>query len=85
MGWYQRRVHGATDTRPYLAFTRKALRMSAGAKVKLNTSDNEEFEIEKAVATRSVLIKNMLEDIGDSGEHPIPLPNVSSNVLKKVR
>jgi len=58
--------------------------MSAGAKVKLNTSDNEEFEIEKAVATRSVLIKNMLEDIGDSGEHPIPLPNVSSNVLKKV-
>lgn len=34
--------------------------MAAG-KIKLTTSDNEEFEVERDVAERSVLIKNMLE------------------------
>ncbi|GAA5839214.1 hypothetical protein JCM3766R1_003144 [Sporobolomyces carnicolor] len=53
------------------------------APVKLVSSDNEEFEVEKDVATRSVLVKNMLEDVGES-DHPIPLPNVSAQVLKKV-
>ncbi|KAG1168282.1 hypothetical protein G6F70_009177 [Rhizopus microsporus] len=49
----------------------------------LLSSDNEEFEVEKEVAQRSVLIKNMLEDIGDS-DAPIPLPNVNAKVLAKV-
>lgn len=31
---------------------------------------------DRDVAERSVLIKNMLEDLGDSGE-AIPIPNVS--------
>ena len=31
---------------------------------------------ERTTAERSVLIKNMLEDLGDSGE-AIPIPNVS--------
>ncbi|KLO18625.1 E3 ubiquitin ligase complex SCF subunit sconC [Schizopora paradoxa] len=53
-------------------------------KVKLVTSDNEEFEVDWEVATRSVLIKHMLEDIGESEEQAIPLPNVTANVLKKV-
>ncbi|GAA5822631.1 hypothetical protein JCM10212_004343 [Sporobolomyces blumeae] len=53
------------------------------APVKLVSSDNEEFEVEKDVAVRSVLVKNMLEDVGES-DHPIPLPNVSASVLKKV-
>ena len=72
--------------------------------VHLVTSDNEQFEADKDVVERSVLIKNMLEggcrllllwtsfttsfylilDVGES-EHAIPLPNVSSSVLKKVR
>ncbi|KAK4058522.1 hypothetical protein OIO90_000684 [Microbotryomycetes sp. JL221] len=52
-------------------------------KVKLSTSDNEQFEVEPEVANRSVLIKNMIEDLGETDQH-IPLPNVSSNVLKKV-
>jgi len=69
--------------------------------VLLVTSDNEQFVVEKDVAERSVLIKNMLEgdshalsylkltpihdfctDVGES-DQPIPLPNVSSSVLKK--
>jgi len=49
----------------------------------LVTSDNEQFVVDKKVAERSVLIKNMLEDVGES-EQPIPLPNVTSSVLKKV-
>lgn len=78
--------------------------------VHLLSSDNEEFKVDKDVAERSVLIKNMLEgkyrhqktfflqskkpfylsilcifsDIGDS-DAPIPLPNVTSKVLGKVR
>lgn len=68
--------------------------------VTLVTSDNEKFAAEKDVVERSVLIKNMLEgsslaplcylslisiftDVGES-DQPIPLPNVSSSVLKKV-
>ncbi|KAJ9119102.1 hypothetical protein QFC22_003593 [Naganishia vaughanmartiniae] len=51
--------------------------------VTLTTNDGEKFEVEKPVAERSVLIKNMIEDIGGDTE-PIPLPNVSASVLKKV-
>ncbi|KAH8087492.1 putative negative regulator sulfur controller-3 [Filobasidium floriforme] len=51
--------------------------------VMLTTSDNETYDVEKDVAVRSVLIANMMEDIGDVNA-PIPLPNVTSNVLKKV-
>ena len=66
--------------------------------VLLVTSDNEQFQAEKEVVERSVLIKNMLEgnaptplfivrltpvvDVGEN-DQPIPLPNVSSSVLKK--
>lgn len=77
--------------------------------VHLLSSDSEEFKVDKEVAERSVLIKNMLEgkkiksaennqreksrlktriflilDIGDS-DAPIPLPNVTSKVLGKVK
>ena len=73
--------------------------------VLLVTSDNEQFNADKDVVERSVLIKNMLEgqcrglplwtpssttlffylflDVGES-DQAIPLPNVSSSVLKKV-
>lgn len=52
-------------------------------KINLLSSDNEEFKVDKEVAQKSVLIKNMLEDIGDD-DAPIPLPNVTSKILKKV-
>ncbi|MBW0505439.1 hypothetical protein O181_045154 [Austropuccinia psidii MF-1] len=51
--------------------------------VVLTTSDGEHFTVDREVAIRSVLIKNMLEDVGDI-DSPIPLPNVSASVLKKV-
>lgn len=51
--------------------------------VLLTTSDNEHFTVDRDVAERSVLIKQMIEDIGET-DQPIPLPNVSSSVLAKV-
>ncbi|SCV67666.1 BQ2448_5277 [Microbotryum intermedium] len=57
--------------------------MSTGQITLSTSSDNETFKVEKDVANRSVLIKNMIEDLGET-DNPIPLPNVSSNVLKKV-
>lgn len=40
-------------------------------------SGTDGFRTERTTAERSVLIKNMLEDLGDSGE-AIPIPNVSA-------
>lgn len=51
--------------------------------VKLQSSDGKVFKVDKEVATQSVLIKNLLEDLGES-EEAIPLPNVTGKVLEKV-
>jgi len=54
-------------------------------KYTLTSSDDEVFEVRKDVASMSLTIKNMLEDMGEvGGETPIPLPNVSSKILKMV-
>jgi len=53
--------------------------------VKLQSSDEQEFEVEKSLAEMSITIKNMLEDMGpELGEAPIPLPNVTGKILTKV-
>ncbi|KAI8608971.1 Skp1 family, dimerization domain-containing protein [Chytriomyces sp. MP71] len=51
---------------------------------KLCSSDNQEFSVSVEIANQSVLIKNMLEDVGDSDDQPIPLPNVPGAILQKV-
>jgi len=51
--------------------------------VLLVTSDNEQFVVDKDVAKRIGLLATMSEDIGEN-DQSIPLPNVSSSVLKKV-
>jgi hypothetical protein len=43
----------------------------------LHSMDGQAIEVDRAVAERSMLIKNLLSDIPDSDE-PIPIPNVSS-------
>jgi S-phase kinase-associated protein 1 len=61
---------------------------SAGAKkIWLASNDNATIEVERAVAERSMLIKNLLDDTGDdaiSASNPIPIPNVNEAVLRKV-
>jgi S-phase kinase-associated protein 1 len=49
---------------------------AAPAKVKLVTSDNADIEVDRQVAERSILIKNLLEDLGGDNNEAIPIPNV---------
>jgi len=53
------------------------------SQIRLLSSDNAVLTVDKDVAERSVLIKNMLEDVGEV-EEAIPIPNVNEAVLKKV-
>lgn len=50
----------------------------------LTSSDHKEIEVDKKVIEKSILIKNMIEDVGDSDE-PIPIPNVNEKILQKVK
>ncbi|KAI1167359.1 E3 ubiquitin ligase complex SCF subunit scon-3 [Nemania serpens] len=54
-------------------------------KITLQSNDNHLIDVEKAVVERSLLIKNMLEDLGDGviGQ-VVPIPNVTESVLRKV-
>ncbi|MGE0207008.1 MAG: hypothetical protein AB7R69_04115, partial [Candidatus Babeliales bacterium] len=45
-------------------------------KIKLESSNDKKFEIEKKAAEQSITIKNMLADIGEATDQPIPLPNI---------
>ena len=51
--------------------------------VLLVTSDGDQFVVDKEIAGRSVVIRNVLEDTGEA-DQPIPISNVSSSVMKKV-
>lgn len=52
--------------------------------ITLLSNDNKEIVIEKKAAEKSILIKNMIEDIGES-DAPIPLPNVNEKILLKIK
>ena len=50
--------------------------------VQLKSKQEEIFEVNKTVASRSITVKNMVEDTGSNA--PIPLPMVDSKILIKV-
>ncbi|KAI4241342.1 MAG: hypothetical protein L6R42_011297 [Xanthoria sp. 1 TBL-2021] len=53
--------------------------------IKLQSSDSVEIAVDRDVAERSILIKNMMEDLGDGiMSEAIPIPNVNEPVLRKV-
>ncbi|KAI0481817.1 E3 ubiquitin ligase complex SCF subunit scon-3 [Xylaria cf. heliscus] len=53
--------------------------------ITLQSNDSHLIGVERAVAERSMLIKNMLEDLGDSAlTQTVPIPNVTEPVLRKV-
>jgi S-phase kinase-associated protein 1 len=50
----------------------------ASSKIRLSTSDSQIVEVDRDVAERSMLIKNLLTDIPyDENSEAIPIPNVS--------
>ncbi|XP_007221090.1 SKP1-like protein 1A [Prunus persica] len=51
-------------------------------KITLKSEDGEIFEVEEAVAMQSQTIRHMVED--DCADGPIPLQNVTSNIVAKV-
>ncbi|KAF9877303.1 E3 ubiquitin ligase complex SCF subunit scon-3 [Colletotrichum karsti] len=57
------------------------------SKIWVQSNDNITIPVDRSVAERSMLLKNMLEDVGDeaiSQTNPIPIPNVNEAVLRKV-
>lgn len=57
--------------------------------ISIISSDGEPFKVERKVAERSVLIKNMLGDLGnddddDDESFEVPIPNVRGSVLQKI-
>ncbi|CZR59091.1 probable SKP1-kinetochore protein complex CBF3, subunit D [Phialocephala subalpina] len=62
--------------------------MSEGTVTKLTlvANDGQKMQVDRQVAEKSVLIKNMLDDLGDDAmlSAEIPIPNVNDTVLKKV-
>jgi len=53
-------------------------------KIWIQSSDGAKMALDKPVAERSVLIKNLIDDLGDGGineENPIPIPNVRASLL----
>ncbi|KAG4034305.1 hypothetical protein MFRU_003g02750 [Monilinia fructicola] len=64
-----------------------SFKMSEGSTttIVLVSNDNASITVDRAVAERSMLIKNMLEDLGDGVlSTPVPIPNVNEAVLRKV-
>ncbi|KAL9007235.1 MAG: hypothetical protein Q9188_000038 [Gyalolechia gomerana] len=53
--------------------------------ITLQSSDGTPITVARDISERSILIKNMIEDIGDEAiEEAIPIPNVNEPVLRKV-
>jgi S-phase kinase-associated protein 1 len=57
----------------------------SGPVVNLTTSDNQPLKVERKVAERSILIKNLLEDLGGDNDEAIPIPNVRRTHLSTHR
>lgn len=55
------------------------------SKITLISNDGAVITVDSQVAMKSVLIKNMIEDLGDAvAESDVPIPNVNESVLRKV-
>ncbi|KAI1114781.1 E3 ubiquitin ligase complex SCF subunit scon-3 [Nemania sp. NC0429] len=54
-------------------------------KITLQSNDNHLIDVDKDVAERSMLIKNLLDDLGEAAlGQVVPIPNVTEPVLRKV-
>ena len=59
---------------------------SEGVKmINITTSDGIQMDVERPVAERSILIKNLLEDLGGESSESIPIPNVRTHLPTSTR
>lgn len=52
--------------------------------IKITTSDKHFFEVEKKLIEKSLLVKNLIDDIGNNECTEIPLNNVSSETFTQI-
>uniref|UniRef100_A0A5K3FKJ4 S-phase kinase-associated protein 1 n=1 Tax=Mesocestoides corti TaxID=53468 RepID=A0A5K3FKJ4_MESCO len=55
--------------------------------IKLQTSDEVDFEVDIEIARQSVMLRYIIDDVGPEAaenDEPIPLPYVNAAILKKV-
>jgi hypothetical protein len=57
---------------------------NTGKMLTLTSNDNFNFSIDIDTAKHSTTIKNMLEDLGNEDDSPIPLSNINGYILRKV-
>lgn len=57
---------------------------AANTTLKLMSHDDKILEVSRSLASRSVTIRHLLEDLDDANEDPIPIPNVDFITLEKV-
>ncbi|OMO50217.1 SKP1 component [Corchorus olitorius] len=53
-------------------------------KITLRTVDNQEFEVEEAIAMKFVTVKTFFEENPEACEEAMPLPNVSAKCLSDI-
>jgi len=52
--------------------------------ITLVSNDQVPIKVDRQVAMKSVLIKNMIDDLGEGATTDVPIPNVNESVLRKV-
>ncbi|OMO79068.1 SKP1 component [Corchorus olitorius] len=53
-------------------------------KITLRTADNQEFEVEEAIAMELGTVKTFFEENTDASQEPMPLPNVFGKCLSAI-
>ncbi|ERF70073.1 hypothetical protein EPUS_00260 [Endocarpon pusillum Z07020] len=86
------RIPSCRDSRPYQLLETAILKQgrllfdtTMSNQVQLMSSDNVPVLVERDVIERSVLLKNMIDDLGEAAtSEPIPIQNINEAVLRKV-
>jgi len=58
--------------------------MSESKKIKVESSDSQEFTVDKDVVCMSETLKNMLSDLASTSVDTLPIPNIKGPTLGKV-
>eukprot|EP00158_Paraphelidium_tribonemae_P001138 Partr_v1_DN24012_c1_g1_i3_m34694 putative s-phase kinase-associated protein len=54
------------------------------SRIQVSTGDGIQFQLDRSIAVNSLLLRNILQDMGDSDNVVIPLPNIQSDIFSKM-